>query len=223
MRHEEEIGIPAGSEHLSGLLVVPPGRRGLVVFVHDVGSSRFSPRNRFIAERLAEDRIATLQVDLRTDREETGEAEGGWDPSVETRRLLAVVDWAEEHPDLADLRVGLFAVGTGVGPALQVARKRPDRIGALVARSRERELADGGLHEIAAPTLLIAGAEDPTLVESNRRAAKQIGPHARVEVVPGAGPLFQEPGAAERVAELASRWFGAYLSTVLGDMPPAGR
>ena len=223
MGRGEEIGIPAGLDHLAGVLVVPPGARGLVVFVHDVGSSRFSPRNRFVAERLGEEGIATLQVDLRTEREETGDADAGWDPRAQAARLVAVIDWAEENPDLSGLRVGLFAVGSGLGPALQAARNRPRRIVALVARSGRREPTGGEAGAVAVPTLLVVGGDDPTLVESNRRLAGEIGPNARVEVVAGAGPLFEDPGAAEQVADLASHWFGSHLGAVLEDVPPAGR
>ncbi|AXB41356.1 dienelactone hydrolase family protein [Amycolatopsis albispora] len=201
---------PAGVE-LAGDLVVPEGASGVVVFAHGSGSSRHSRRNRAVAEVLQDNGFATLLLDLLTEREERADRRTGelrFDIPVLAERLAAAVEQVGERDAVRGLPVGLFGASTGAAAAL-VAAARLDAVRAVVSRGGRPDLAGGALAEVRAPTLLIVGGLDLPVLDLNQAAAAQLG--ARVEIVPGATHLFEEPGALDEVSRLASNWFGAHL------------
>jgi len=215
------VQIPLDGEVLEGDLAVPTGPRGLVVFAHGSGSSRFSPRNRFVAERLQQVQFATLLLDLLTPEEEREDQRTGrlrFDIPLLTERVLRAVDWVAAHPELRDLRVGLFGASTGAAAALRAAAAAPDRVAAVVSRGGRPDLALEALPRVQAPTLLIVGGADEPVLRLNQQAAALLACHHRLEVIPGAGHLFEEPGALEQVAQLAADWFARYLPP---ESPPA--
>ncbi len=207
--------IPLDGKALEADLVIPPGARGLVVFAHGSGSSRASPRNRFVAHRLQQAALATLLADLLT-REEEAEDERTralrFNIQLLTHRLLRVVEWAGGHPLLRDLPEGLFGASTGAAAALRAAAARPELVAAVVSRGGRPDLAREALTHVRAPTLLVVGGADRPVLDLNVQAAELLRCEKRVEVVPGAGHLFEEPGALDRVAELAADWFARYLT-----------
>ncbi len=210
------VQIPLDGGALEGDLAVPPGPRGLVVFAHGSGSSRFSPRNRFVAERLQQAGFATLLLDLLTQQEEQEDQRTGrlrFDIPLLTERVLRAVDWVAAHPELRDLRVGLFGASTGAAAALRAAAAAPERVAAVVSRGGRPDLAPEALPRVRAPTLLIVGGADEPVLRLNRQAAALLACRTHLEVIPGAGHLFEEPGALERVAQLAADWFARYLPT----------
>ena len=197
----------------AGDLQVPSEARGIVVFAHGSGSGRHSPRNRFVAGALADRGLATLLLDLLTEEEELGEQRGGrlrFDVALLAQRLAGAIAWARDDERLAHLPVGLFGASTGAGAALIAAADEP-RVRAVVSRGGRPDLADEALGRVTAPTLLIVGSRDEVVLELNREALEALGAPARLEVVPGASHLFEEPGALERVAELAAGWFLEHL------------
>jgi len=207
-------------------LSVPSEARGVVVFAHGSGSSRLSPRNRFVAGRLEAEGLATLLLDLLTAREEREDLVTGrfrFDVDLLARRLLSAIRWVSEQPELADLRVGLFGASTGAAAALQAAAAAPERVAAVVSRGGRPDLARQALLHVRAPTLLIVGGADEPVLHLNQQALLLLGCHKQLEVVPGAGHLFEEPGALERVAELAVRWFVRYLAPDQAPSSPAAR
>lgn len=215
------VQIPLDGEVLEGDLAVPAGPRGLVVFAHGSGSSRFSPRNRFVAERLQQVKFATLLLDLLTPEEEREDQRTGrlrFDIPLLTQRVLRAVSWAAVHPELGHLRVGLFGASTGAAAALRAAAAAPDRVAAVVSRGGRPDLALEALPGVQAPTLLIVGGADEPVLRLNQQAAALLACHHRLEVIPGAGHLFEEPGALEQVAQLAADWFARYLPA---ESPPA--
>jgi dienelactone hydrolase len=215
------VQIPLDGEVLEGDLAVPTGPRGLVVFAHGSGSSRFSPRNRFVAERLQQVQFATLLLDLLTPEEEREDQRTGrlrFDIPLLTQRVLRAVGWAAVHPELGHLRVGLFGASTGAAAALRAAAAAPDRVAAVVSRGGRPDLALEALPRVQAPTLLIVGGADEPVLRLNQQAAALLAWHRRLEVIPGAGHLFEEPGALEQVAQLAADWFARYLPP---ESPPA--
>jgi pimeloyl-ACP methyl ester carboxylesterase len=200
---------------LNGDLSVPPGARGLIVFAHGSGSSRHSGRNRAVAEALQRGQFATLLMDLLTEAEEVADvvtAEFRFDIPLLAGRVVAAIDWAKAHPQLASLPIGLFGASTGAAAALIAAAERPDAVGAVVSRGGRPDLADGALPKVTAPTLLIVGSRDEVVIELNRQAFALLGGAKRLEIVPGATHLFEEPGALEKVSQLALAWFAQYLS-----------
>jgi putative phosphoribosyl transferase len=211
----------ARGEAIAGDLVVPAGATGVVVFAHGSGSSRHSPRNRQVAARLHEARLATLLVDLLSPGEEALDRrtrELRFDIGLLARRLAAAVARVRDEPSLQDLPVGYFGASTGAAAALVAAADRPDGIGAVVSRGGRPDLAGDRLADVAAPTLLIVGGADTTVLDLNRRAAGRMRGEVAVEVVPGAGHLFEEPGALAAVADVAALWFGDHLA-----VPDRGR
>ena len=207
-------------------LSAPSEARGVVVFAHGSGSSRLSPRNRFVAGRLEAEGLATLLLDLLTAREEREDLVTGrfrFDVDLLARRLLSAIRWVSEQPELADLRVGLFGASTGAAAALQAAAAAPERVAAVVSRGGRPDLARQALLHVRAPTLLIVGGADEPVLHLNQQALLLLGCHKQLEVVPGAGHLFEEPGALERVAELAVRWFVRYLAPDQAPSSPAAR
>ena len=207
---QAELTIPAGEVQLPGNLALPPGCRMVVVFAHGSGSSRFSPRNRFVAEVLNDGGLGTLLFDLLTPREEARDeltAELRFDIPFLARRLIAVTDWLVQQPDTGELHIGYFGASTGAAAALIAAAERPGIVKAVVSRGGRPDLAANALPRVTAPTLLIVGGRDTTVLELNEWALRQMKTEARLEVVPGATHLFEEPGALEQVARLALQWF----------------
>jgi dienelactone hydrolase len=211
---EREVEIQAGRVVLPGNLVIPDGAEGLVVFAHGSGSSRFSPRNRFVAEALQQRDLGTLLMDLLTPEEEAVDARTGhlrFDISLLGERVIAAVDWLSEQSDTADIDLGIFGASTGAAAALVAAARRLDRIRAVVSRGGRPDLAAQDLPQVRAPTLLIVGGADEPVIGMNKEALDRLQAEARLEIVPGATHLFEEPGAMEEVARLAGEWFARYL------------
>jgi len=209
-RLERPVVIPAGLVRLSGDVAIPAGARGLVLFAHGSGSSRFSPRNRMVAAELRRSGVGTLLFDLLTDRE-AGNRTRVFDIPLLAERLRYATSWALAEPDLRGLRVGYFGASTGAAAALVAAARRDSPIGAVVSRGGRPDLAADALPRVAAPTLLIVGAKDDMVLELNRSAFERLTCHKRLEVVSQATHLFEEPGALERVAQVAAEWFTQFL------------
>jgi putative phosphoribosyl transferase len=210
---EQEVRLPMEGATLVGDLARPARARGLVLFAHGSGSSRHSPRNREVARVLRETGLATLLIDLLTRREETEDATTGhlrFDISLLARRLSTATDWVRAEGSTAGLPVGYFGASTGGGAALVAAAERTD-VFAVVSRGGRPDLAGDALPRVAAPTLLIVGGDDVPVIAMNRAAAADMRAEVRLEIVPGASHLFQEPGALEQVAALAARWFEDHL------------
>lgn len=193
----------------------PAEAQGLVLFAHGSGSSRLSPRNRAVAAELQRAGLATVLVDLLTPEEERLDARSGrlrFDINLLAARLIALTDWLRQDPAGAGLGVGLFGASTGAAAALVAAAARPDAVRAVVSRGGRPDLAGEFLRLVHQPTLLIVGENDATVVQLNRRAMALLSGHIRLEIVPGASHLFEEPGALEMVARLAREWFVAHLT-----------
>lgn len=200
-----------GPHALEGDLVVPSLAAGIVVFAHGSGSSRASPRNRRVAQVLHEHRLATLLFDL-LDEAEAADRRHVFDIGLLADRLVEALDWVTRHPGLDRLRVGLFGASTGAAAAVVAAGRRPWQVAAVVCRGGRPDLAGDALAKVAAPTLLIVGAEDLDVLQLNRRAMLALACEKRLEVVPGASHLFEEPGTLDAVAHLAGSWFAHRLS-----------
>lgn len=200
---------------LEGDLVIPAGARGIVLFAHGSGSSRHSPRNRFVAEYLQKQGLATLLIDLLTEKEESLDhyrAHLRFDINLLAERLVGATDWLADDARTAHLRLGYFGASTGAGAALVAATQRPDRVAAVVSRGGRPDLAQGALLHVQAPTLLIVGGADTEVIELNEEALEQLGtPIRKMTIVPGASHLFEEPGTLEEVARAAAAWFWRYL------------
>ncbi len=218
------VRIPSGDVALEAELVSPARARGLALFAPGSGSGRRSPRNRRVARALEDGGLATLLVDLLTPGEEAVDVRTTrlrFDIPLLARRLVGIVDWLAGEPDLAGLPVGLFGSSAGAGAALVTAAYRPEATFAVVSRGGRPDLAGPALARVRAPTLLIVGGDDPEVVALNREAMTHLGGEAHLDVIPGAGHLFEEPGALETVAGLARDWFRRHLD---GRRPagPAG-
>ena len=210
---EQEVRVAVDGVTLIGDLARPAAARAVILFAHGSGSSRHSPRNRAVARALRQSGLATLLIDLLTRREEAEDAATGhlrFDIGLLARRLGAVTDWLHEEPATARLPVGYFGASTGGGAALVAAAEHPE-VFAVVSRGGRPDLAGPALPRVSAPTLLIVGGEDVAVIEMNRAAAARMRADVRIEIVPGASHLFEEPGALESVAELAARWFDDHL------------
>ena len=213
------LEIPAEGVALAAEVAIPDGARGAVGFAHGSGSSRRSPRNRFVAGVLNDAGLATVLADLLTAEEEvrdTRTAQLRFDIELLARRMVALVDWTTTHDDLAGLPIGLFGASTGAAAALCAAAQRPGPVGAVVSRGGRPDLAGDALGRVTQPTLLIVGGRDDVVLDLNRDAMGLLAGEARLEVVPGATHLFEEPGALEHVAALARDWFAARLSPAGG-------
>ena len=212
---ERVVRVSAGDVTLEGNLARPEDARGVVLFAHGSGSSRLSPRNRHVAHVLNEAALATLLVDLLTPDEEAIDARTAhlrFDISLLAQRLIGATDWLSDHPDTRGLRVGYFGASTGAAAALVAAAVRAAAVGAVVSRGGRPDLAGRALALVRAPTLLIVGGRDAQVLELNREAFAQLTCEKRLEIVPGATHLFEEPGALDRVAFLARDWFPRYLT-----------
>jgi len=208
------VKIPAGPVAMQGDLAVPDGSHGIVLFAHGSGSSRHSPRNRYVAAELREGHLGTLLMDLLTLDEEAVDARTRhlrFDIPLLAGRLVAATDWLVSEPATAALSVGYFGASTGAAAALVAAAERPDGVRAIVSRGGRPDLAGAALSRVKAPTLLIVGGHDEPVIEMNREAMAQMRSEVRLEIVPGATHLFEEPGTLEIVAGLARDWFARHL------------
>jgi len=210
-----DVSIAFEGLSLPGFLTVPEQAKGLVVFAHGSGSSRFSQRNRFVAEILNEAGVATLLFDLLTPEEEDIDQrtrEFRFDIDLLTERLIGVIDWVSRTAATAGFSIGLFGASTGAAAALGAAAARAGNVAAVVSRGGRPDLALPYLAKVKAPTLLIVGGEDTVVIELNQQAAEQLLVEHRLEIVPGATHLFEEAGKLEQAAKLARDWFLHYLS-----------
>jgi putative phosphoribosyl transferase len=207
-----EVEIPTRSAVLKGTLDVPPGARGIVLFAHGSGSSRFSPRNRFVASVLREAGLGTLLLDLLTPSEEADRA-NVFDIELLAARLSAATRWLLSREDYAECKVGYFGASTGAGAALLAAAHPDSPVDAVVSRGGRPDLAGSLLSRVTAPTLLIVGGRDPVVLGLNQQARARLRCPSRLAVVPGATHLFEEPGTLEQAADLASGWFTRHLLT----------
>lgn len=203
---ERLIHIPLDSIRLEGVLAIPAGAGGIVLFAHGSGSSRLSPRNNFVARVLRDGGVGTLLMDLLT-KEEDATYETRFDIDLLTVRLEAATRWLAGLPETKNLTLGYFGASTGAAAALRAAAALGPSVGAVVSRGGRPDLAWEALGQVVAPTLLIVGELDYTVVELNQRAYRQLKAEKQLALVPGATHLFEEPGALEEVARLASEWF----------------
>ena len=211
-----EVQIPAGRAMLSGSLMIPNNLIALVLFAHGSGSSRHSPRNQFVARTLNRASLGTFLFDLLTPEEEALDIytrEHRFNISLLAERLVHATNWAKEQDQTRDLRIGYFGSSTGGGAALVAAAKLPQDVGAVVSRGGRPDLAGDFLPKVQAPTLLIVGSNDDVVIELNERARDQTRCEVKLEIIPGATHLFEEPGALEKVAKLASDWFLLHLDS----------
>lgn len=211
---ERTVSVQAGPVLLEATLGIPANAQGVVLFAHGSGSSRHSSRNRFVAEYLREGGLATLLLDLLTPREESVDQftrEFRFDIPRLAERLEGATDWLAAQPETRRLSVGCFGASTGGGAALVAAAHRPERIAAVVSRGGRPDLAGAALRSVRAPTLLVVGGLDVPVIGMNRDAMAQMAAPVKLEIVPGATHLFEEPGTLEQVARLARDWFLRYL------------
>src|SRR2546426_1856696 len=205
-----EVRIPAGRAMLDGNLTIIAQAKGLVLFAHGSGSSRHSPRNEFVARTLNQAGLGTLLFDLLTPEEESVDLytrEHRFDIKLLAERLVHATKWAKQQKQTRDLRIGYFGSSTGGGAALVAATELPQDVGAVVSRGGRPDLAGDALPKVQAPTLLIVGGNDDIVIELNEMARDQMRCEVKLEIVPGATHLFEEPGTLEKVAKLASDWF----------------
>ena len=209
-----DVQIPAGHSILDGILEVPENPRGLVIFAHGSGSSRHSSRNRFVADGLQREGLATLLFDLLTLEEEHLDASMRhlrFDIDFLSHRLRAAAVWTARQEQIAGLPTGYFGASTGAAAALVLASEQQG-VGAVVSRGGRPDLAEEALSQVDAPTLLIVGGADEEVITLNEHALAQLRCTKRLEIVPGAGHLFEEPGALDMVVTLAAGWFATYLT-----------
>jgi len=205
------VHIPAGPVELDGELILPPSAKGVVLFAHGSGSSRFSPRNTYVAEVLQKRGIGTLLFDLLT-REEDQNYETRFDIALLTHRLLAATVWLQAEPKTKSLSLGYFGASTGAAAALQAAAQIGDKISAVVSRGGRPDLAGAvALRRVTAPTLLIVGGADYGVIELNQQADALLNCEKNLTLVPGATHLFEEPGTLQQAANIAADWFVQHL------------
>jgi putative phosphoribosyl transferase len=212
---ERAVEIPTDGVRLAGDLTIPADASGIVVFAHGSGSGRFSPRNRAVAGVLVDAGLATLLMDLLTADEEAQDLATGhlrFDVALLGRRVVATIDWLAADAEAKDLPVGLFGASTGAAAGLIAAAERPQRVGAVVSRGGRPDLAGEARQRVTAPTLLIVGGNDLEVLRLNQLALPALAGEARLEIVPGATHLFEEPGALARVAVRARDWFLRHLA-----------
>jgi len=212
---EQSVLIAMGGTDLEGDLSVPSGAQGIVLFAHGSGSSRKSPRNRFVAGVLQRAGLATLLFDLLTADEEQADAIDAhlrFDIDLLARRLVLATDWVRSQRETRSLRIGYFGASTGAAAALIAAVERPDVVDAVVSRGGRPDLAEGWLSRVRAPTMLIVGGDDREVLALNRSALRQLRSPKQLEIVPHATHLFEEPGTLEYVAEAAAAWFQRHLA-----------
>ncbi len=206
-----EVAIPAGRRTVLGTFRRPRDARAVIVFAHGSGSSRFSPRNQYVARVLEEAGLATLLMDL-LEEDEANDRSKVFDIALLADRLQAAADWLEAQSDPDGLPLGYFGASTGAGAALLAAGRAPGSVGAVVSRGGRPDLAGAALSRVTAPTLLIVGGHDDVVIDLNREAFDRLNGIKQLEIVPGATHLFQEPGTLEEVARLSREWFLQYLN-----------
>jgi dienelactone hydrolase len=215
MIHQETVvRIPVGGVVVEGNLAVPSGAKGVVLFAHGSGSSRFSPRNRYVAKAFNAQKIATLLFDLLTneeDQEDLATAEYRFNINLLAERLIGATEWLRRDPQTRNCSFGYFGASTGAAAALIAAAKLPNEIAAVVSRGGRPDLAANYLPRVMAPTLLLVGGLDTEVIELNNQAMAQMSAEKKLVIVPGATHLFEEPGTLEEVAKLAADWFLRYL------------
>ncbi len=218
--HERAVSLATDGVVLQGDLSVPDDARGVVLFAHGSGSSRHSPRNRYVAAELRRAGLGTLLMDLLTAEEEAVDAYTlhlRFDIRLLARRLVGAADWLAQQSETAGIPLGYFGASTGAGAALVAAAERPDRAAAVVSRGGRPDLAGAALADVHAPILLIVGGEDVPVIALNRQALAQLAaPDKQLVIVPGATHLFEEPGTLEQVARLATDWFTVKLAPSVG-------
>lgn len=210
-----EVQIQKGYTVLSGTLNIPNKAIALVLFAHGSGSSRHSPRNQFVARTLNQVGLATLLFDLLTQEEEATDMhsrEHRFNIGLLAERLVHATRWAKQQGETRDLPIGYFGSSTGGAAALVAAAALPQDVGAIVSRGGRPDLAGNALPNVQAPTLLIVGGNDDTVIELNEMARDQLRCEVKLEIVPGATHLFEEPDALEQVAKLAGNWFSLHLT-----------
>jgi dienelactone hydrolase len=222
MIKEEEcpVQVSAGRVTVEGNLCIPEAARGVIVFAHGSGSSRHSPRNRYVAQVLRNAGLATLLFDLLTAEEEVEDIETGklrFDIGLLAQRLTAATEWLKQNTETRHLDLGYFGASTGAAAALIAAAERPDIIGAVVSRGGRPDLAGKMLLHVKAPTLLIVGGYDFAVIKINQEALAKINAEKKLVIVPRATHLFEEPGALEDVARLATNWFVSHLGQNLAS------
>jgi putative phosphoribosyl transferase len=211
---EQIVHLTLDSVALEGTLFIPDRATGIVLFVHGSGSSRHSPRNRYVAKVLHEVGLATLLIDLLTraeEREDDRTTRLRFDIHLLARRVAAATDWLRQNRAADHLPIGYFGASTGAAAALVAAAEHPDEVGAVVCRGGRPDLAVPVLGQVKAPTLLIVGAHDLPVIEMNRQALMHLRAEKRLDIVPGATHLFEEPGALDQVAQLARKWLLIHL------------
>lgn len=209
-KNEQMIQIFIGESKLEGNLSIPDGAKGIVLFAHGSGSSRFSPRNRFVANFLVKNHLATLLIDLLTMEEEAVDEltrEYRFDIGLLAERLMRVTDWLHQDKRTKELQIHYFGSSTGAAAALIAAAKKGSMISSVVSRGGRPDLASDYLTRVKSPTLLIVGGDDHVVIELNKQASDQLHCEKKIEIVPHATHLFEEPGTLEQVAHLASSWF----------------
>lgn len=214
---EIEIGVSEGA--LRGTLSIPEEGAGLVLFAHGSGSGRRSPRNRYVAGILNSRGIATLLFDLLTEKERLSDIKTGklrFNIDLLSRRLSLATHWIEENRGEREFNTGYFGASTGAAAALVAAADQPE-IMAVVSRGGRTDLAGDALSYVTVPTLLIVGENDCSVLEMNRKAAESLQTEKRLEIIPGAGHLFEEPGKLDQAAVLAAEWFERYLHAAPSD------
>jgi pimeloyl-ACP methyl ester carboxylesterase len=208
------VRIPAGSALLNADLVIPAGAKAIIAFAHGSGSGRHSTRNRYVAETLNGYGFATLLADLLTEEEEIIDLRSRhlrFDIPMLADRLVDIHGWLESQPQTKYLRMGWFGASTGAGAALIAAARRPENIIAIVLRGGRPDLAGDYLSEVTVPVLLIVGENDSQVLDLNQHALTQLNTPSKLQIVPNATHLFEEPGTLEAVALLAAEWFQAHL------------
>lgn len=212
--HGKLVTIPAGEVELEGNLSIPRGATGVVLFAHGSGSSRFSSRNRFVADYLNKGGLGTLLMDLMSESEEVIDLQTTqlrFDIAFLAVRLLCAVDWLKQNPETSAMKIGLFGSSTGGGAALVAAAQQPNDVGAVVSRGGRPDMAGPALPEVKCPTLLIVGGRDYPVIDLNNEAFDQLTCEKKLEIIPGATHLFEERGALEEVAKLTRNWFQKHL------------
>lgn len=215
-RPDVDVAIPTDGVLLEGTLSVPQGAFGLVVFVHGSGSSRFSPRNRAVAQMLNAAGLATLLIDLLGAKEHARDSlttEYRFNIPLLAGRVTKTLEWCAGRADIGALPVGLFGASTGAAAALVAAADRPENIKAVVSRGGRPDLAGAALEKVRAPTLLVVGAKDTPVIALNRQAAERLPAEHQLVIVPDATHLFEEPGTLKEVAFLAADWFERHLGS----------
>lgn len=213
--NNQKVWIASGAVNLEGSLIQPETPRGIILFAHGSGSSRNSPRNQYVAEELNKAGFSTLLFDLLTRDEEASDRENQefrFNITFLAERLIDATQWVAQNLDMQKLKIGYFGASTGAAAALVAAAQFPDAVGAVVSRGGRPDLAESSLGNVKAPTLLIVGEKDQPVIEMNQQALAQLSGEKKLEIVPGASHLFEEPGALEEIAKMARQWFDQYLA-----------